>query len=858
MTEPVDARVIREIARTPSLLVCCDYDGTLAPIVTDPAKALPLTEAVVGLRALSQLPATTAAVVSGRALRDLAALSRLPAEIHLVGSHGSEFDLDFGRDLTVEQSDLLEQIEQGCRRHLLDVPGAGMELKPASVAVHTRGVEDADAGVRLLDTIEAELGALPGVLVRHGKMVLELSVVHSDKAEAVALLRHRLGASAVLFIGDDLTDESVFVELSGPDVGVKVGEGHTAAGFRVDDPHAVSVLLAELLAERQRWLLGGHAHPIEDYTLLADGRTVALLSSRGGIDWLCAPDPDSPALFAALLGDETSGHFTITPAAGGMPMSTTYLTDSMVARTRWAGLTVTDFLDGGPALDPDPDCAVRLVRILSGREPARVVFAPRPQFSAVPVTLEVVPDGLVVQGASDAICLSAPGVDWEITEGIGGQTATAVVDPAGGEVRLELRYGTDDATGRAAGRDAAVVEQSWRGWAATLQLPGIDPTWETRSALTLKGLCFTLTGGVLAAATTSLPEGVGGLRNWDYRYVWIRDAALTVRALVDLGSLTEAEAFLSWLHGVVAAASSPERLHPLYSIYGTELGPEAVLDHLPGYAGSRPVRVGNAAQGQVQLDVFGPVVALIDEVSVVRGYVTDEEWDLVVDCVTAVAHRWAEPDHGIWEIRDHPRHHVHSRMMCWLAVDRGLRVAHRRGTDQAGWADLAETIIADIEEHGYDESCEAYVCAYDRRVADAAVLQGILEGYPAPHERISGTVAFIETHLRRSGGVYRYLYDDGLSGHEGAMHICGAWLAAAYARLGEFDHARQMLTAMADAAGVTDLLPEQVDPDDGRGLGNHPQAYSHLGALAVARALSGTLGGTPSGTPGGTPSGSLS
>ena len=519
-------------------------------------------------------------------------------------------------------------------------------------------------------------------------------------------------------------------------------------------------------------------------------------------------------------------------------MSTTYATDTMIARTRWAGLTVTDFLDGGPGLPADPDGVTRLVRILSGHAPARVEFVPRPQFSAVPVSVQAVPDGLIVQGASDAICLSAPGIDWTITEGIGGQIATAIIDPSAGDVRLELRYGTDDVSPARNGRASQDVEMAWRTWATSLQVPGIDPAWETRSALTLKGLCFAPTGGVLAAATTSLPEGIGGLRNWDYRYVWIRDAALTVRSLVDVGSLAEAQAYLDWLHEVVAAASSPERLHPLYSIYGSELGPEAVLDHLPGYAGSRPVRVGNAAQGQVQLDVFGPVVALVDEVSDARGEVSDAEWQLVVDCVTAVDHRWSEPDHGIWEIRDHPRHHVHSRMMCWLAADRGVRIAQRRGAPYAEWADLADRIVADVEEHGFDVELNAYVCAYDRRVADAAVLQGILEGYPASPERIAGTVAFIEKHLRRSGGVYRYLYDDGLSGHEGAMHICGAWLAAAYVRLGQLDHARQMLTAMADAAGVTDLLPEQVDPTDGRGMGNHPQAYSHLGALVVARELS--------------------
>lgn len=828
--------LIRQIARTPNLLVCCDYDGTLAPLVVDPGQAAPLDDAVKALRALAQLPSTTGAVVSGRALRDLAALSRLPSEIHLVGSHGSEFDLDFAHALDGEQQLLLKEVEQLAARAIVGSPEAHLEIKPASVAVHVRRMAD-EAGDILVDEVAKAAEELPGVLVRHGKRVIELSVVHSNKADAVRILRHRLGSTAVLFVGDDLTDESVFADLSGPDLGVKVGEGPTEAGMRVDDPHAVAQLLAEVLEERQRWLLGGHAHPIEDYTLLADGKTVALLSAAGSIDWMCAPDADSPALFAALLGDESSGFFSIAAQHGEPPLSTAYIPGTMMARTRWAGVTVTDYLDGGPGLAPVDSCGIRLVRVISGSQPVRVVFAPRPQFSAVPVALHAEVDGVVVRGASDGICLRAPGVEWSITDEFGGQVATAVVDPSAGDVYLELRYGSDDLSTADVTDRMTQVENAWRDWTADLTLPGIDLAWEQRSALTLKALCIVNTGGILAAATTSLPEGIGGIRNWDYRYVWIRDAALTARALVAAGSTTEAESYVQWLHGVVASAASPERLHPLYTVFGTELGPEAVLDYLPGYAGSRPVRVGNAAQGQVQLDVFGPVVALLEELGVARGIVTDAEWQLVNECVTAVAHRWQEPDHGIWEIRDHPRQHVHSRMMCWLAVDRGIRIAARRGVDAPAWVALRDEIVADIEQHGFDIDIDAYVCAYDRREADAAVLQGIAEGYPAPPQRIAGTIAYVEKELRRSGGVYRYRYDDGLPGGEGAMHICSAWLAAAYVRVGEFDNARQMLAAMEQASGITQLLPEQVDPASGRGLGNHPQAYSHLGALLVAQAL---------------------
>ena len=826
--------MLREIARTPHLLVCCDYDGTLSPIVEDPRLAAPLGEAVNGLRALAQLPSTTVAVVSGRALRDLAALSRLPAEVHLVGSHGSEFDLDFIHALDSAQSRLLAQVTALCTDLAREVPGAHLEVKPASVAVHVRRC-DPQEGSDLIDRVAAEVGALPNVHLRYGKAVIEVSVVESNKADAVRLLRHRTGATAVLFIGDDITDESVFADLGGPDIGVKVGEGATAARERVADPMAVARLLAELLDERQRWLLGGHATSIEDYALLGSGRTVALVSPLGSIEWMCAPDPDSPALFAALLADSTAGHFSVGPVHAEPPLAQTYVPGTMSVRTRWAGLSVVDTLIGGPGLPAADGAITRLVRTISGRERARVVFAPRPQFGSVPVTLTRVPDGLVVAGGSDAIVMHAPGVDWHVVDEVGGQTAVAIVDPSAGDVLVDLRFGSSDPDGLADRR--ADTERAWRDWVGRLDLPGIVPDWEARSALVLRALCHEPTGGIIAAATTSLPEGIGGVRNWDYRYVWVRDAALTARALVDIGARDEAEAYLHWLHRVVEQAASPEQLHPLYSLAGGVLGPEAVLDHLPGYAGSRPVRVGNAAQGQVQLDVFGPVVALVDELAHQRGHVTDEEWQLVSDCMAAVEARWQDADHGIWEIRDRPRHHVHSRMMCWLAAERAVRVALLRGEAATTWAALADTIVADIEEHGFDRELDSYVAAYDRREPDAAVLHGLVEGYPAPPERIAGTVAMIEQHLRRIGGVYRYRYDDGLPGPEGAMHLCGAWLAVAYARVGEVGDARQMLDAMADAAGATDLLPEQVDPISGRGLGNHPQAYSHLGVLLVAREL---------------------
>jgi len=805
--------------------------------VDDPSKARPLAEAITALRQISLLPSTTVAVVSGRSLRDLAALSRLPTEVHLVGSHGSEFDADF--QLDAQQLRLLEQVKAAVTDLAAQVEGSHIEVKPGSVAVHVRRsrAEDREG---LLSQVAKGPGQFPGVHVQYGKDVVELSVTSSNKGEAVATLRHLTGATAVVFVGDDITDETVFETLSGPDAGIKVGPGPTAAPWRIGDTPDVARVLSSLYVLRQSWLLGGHATPIEDYALLSNMSSVALLSPRGSIDWFCAPEPDAPAIFAALLGDASSGFFSIIPEGEKRLLSQSYQRNSLTVRTRWAGLTVTDFLPVGR--EPG-DARARIVRQIAGSVPTRIVFAPRPNFGSVATTIEVEPEGLRVTSGSDAAALYAPELEWQIVEEAGHHTAIAIVDPAKGPITLDFRYEPYDASGfstQAVLDDQAFTAQFWGEWAAGLKLPGVRPEAERRAALTLRALCNRPTGGILAAATTSLPEAIGGIRNWDYRFVWIRDAALTARELVALGSLAEAEAYLSWLHLVDAAGTGPESLRPLYRLNREGLGAEAVIESLPGYAGSRPVRVGNAAQGQLQIDVFGAVCLLIDQLAHLRGSVTQQEWELTCGMVDAVERRWTEPDHGIWEIRDSPKHHTHSRMMSWLAVNSAMAIAEINGTPDPTWSLLRDAIEAAVEEENWSEEIGAYIAAVDHPEADAAVLQGILEGYPASHERIAGTVAFVERQLRQGGGVYRYTYDDGLPHGEGAMHICAAWLAGTYARLGVTDDAFQLLDAILASAGGTGLLPEQVDPTTNRGLGNHPQAYSHLGVLTVCRHLAST------------------
>ncbi|MEV0366980.1 trehalose-phosphatase [Nocardia fusca] len=837
-------RALSTVARVPRLLVASDYDGTLAPIVSDPAKAYPHGESVRALRALAGLSGTTAAVISGRALRDLAALSRLPVEVQLIGSHGSEFDVGFVHAIDSDARQLLREVVTALNKIAADHPGVTVESKPASVALHVRNATP-EIGRRALVQARQGPACWVGVQVTEGKAVIELAVVPTDKGSALSTVRHQESASAAVFFGDDVTDEKAFRALSGPDIGIKVGEGESLAKYRVDSTEAVSHALAFLLEERRTWLAGASAPRIERLTMMASPRSVALVTPDATVTWFCHPEPDSAAVFAHLLGGMDAGHFSITPQRPGLPLSQRYVDGTMTVETRWAKLQVTDYLPH----DVDPD-RTDLTRVITGTAPAEITFAPRPEFGQVPVSIQVETDGLRVWGTNDPVVLRAPGVQWQIHSDGAHDSATAVVDPSGGPIVLELRCGTHDLTPAATGEDERrrIAELYWKEWAATLDLPALKPDLMKRSALTLRGLVHAPSGSILAAATTSLPEDIGGVRNWDYRYCWLRDAALTASALVSLGSLGEAEQYLEWVHRVLETLPGPERLHPLYTIYGETLPPEAVIDELPGYAGSRPVRVGNAANMQVQLDVFGPIVDLITSLAHAREkqgttdprkVLPDADWELVHAMVSAVQRRWTEPDHGIWEIRGNPRHHVYSKVMGWLTIDRALTLAEKfdRPVD-SDWAPLRETIAAEVKAKGWNDEVQSYTAAYDGTDLDAATLHIGLSGLIDPSDpRFAATVVATEAELRSGSTVYRYHHDDGLPGGEGGFHLCAAWLVEAYLLIGKRSDAEALFAQLVDVAGPTGLLSEEYDPVAERSLGNHPQAYSHLGLLRCAQLL---------------------
>ena len=571
---------LKILARTPGLLVACNYGGTLCEAEGISTETLPLGSAAIALRALAALPNTHAAVISGRSLRDLAAVSRLPAEVHLVGSHGAEFDMGFAHGLSLATESVLQQASQALAETVGAYRGITIERKPVAVSVHTR---PATPDVVALVTQQAEeIAKAHGLSFIVDGSVLDLSVVEPSKGAAMEHLRSMLGVSAALYAGDASSDEAAMATLRGPDLGLRVGEGPTAAAHRLRDPESFARVLAILFELRRAWLFGEDAVGLERHSMIGNGSSTALITPDARICWMSHPLPDSGSLFAHLLGGDAAGHFSVEPVKASQVLGQRYVDSTMIVETRWADVTVTDYLE------PAPEGITSLVRVLSGTGTARIVFAPRPDYANAPFSMEARGAELHVVGTADPIILLAPGVGFTITSDGRHATATADVELRHGPVVLNLRCG-DTEPQRAEppeenSRRAAVAHHS-RRWVQALQLPAVKPSLVRRSALVLARLVHEPTGAVLAAPTTSLPEGIGGTRNWDYRYCWLRDGSMTVNALVDLGSTAEAEGFLAWLGRIPGPRPGPEWLHPLYSVTGAPLSTEAIIESLPRLRG---------------------------------------------------------------------------------------------------------------------------------------------------------------------------------------------------------------------------------------------------------------------------------
>jgi trehalose 6-phosphate phosphatase len=834
------ADIVKRVASAPVLLVATDFDGTLAPLVEHHDLAAPNATAVAALARLSLFPHTHVAVVSGRGLADLHRRLGVPPQWQLSGSHGAEIDGEADRLISAESRSQLGELA----RLLIPIadrhPGCLVESKPRGVAFHYRGVSEEYAG-SAVDAVTTLAGQFPALNMRFGSMVIEFVVDKVTKADGLRHLRHRTGASAVMFIGDDLTDEHAFQSLVPTDAAVKVGLGETTAPFRVGSVDDVARLLVLLADEREGWVRDRELIPITAHAVLSDQRTLALVTPTARVTWLCLPRIDSPPVFAELLGGPGSGFFEVAPADEiGAPQQE-YDGHSLVLQTRWPSCTVTDYLDCGSGRAFQRAGRSDLIRVIDGTCTCRVRFAPRLDFGRVATRLAVREHGLEVEGSADPILLYSPGVRWQISEDGPHQTAEAEVNLSLGQIVLELRAGS--ANDRPYSHPESQRRQGtlrfWSTWAGTLRLPGVATGQVRRSAMMLRALVYGPSGAIAAAATTSLPEHLGGERNWDYRYCWPRDAAMAAAALVRLGNTGTAMRFLDWLARVLDQCESPGRLRPIYTVDGRDLGPEAEISGMAGYGGSRPVRVGNAAAQQVQLDVFGPITDLIALLAESGAPIFPDHWRMTRAMVDAVEARWHEPDHGIWEIRGERLHHVHSKVMCFHTVNRAL-VVHDCviGRANPAWVALRDQIREEVLARGFNTAINAFTAAYDRPQLDAATLSVGLTGLVDIHDpRFAATVNAVEKHLRVGGTVYRYRFDDGLPGREGGFHLCTGWLIEALALSGRVAQARELLESLLRAIGPTGTLSEQLDPELNMPLGNAPQAYSHLAVINAALCL---------------------
>jgi len=829
------------LAITPRLLIATDFDGTLARIVDDPRAAAAPPAVLDLLRGAARMPQTAVAVVSGRGLADLRKRLGTIEGAWLVGGHGAEISGPHTSYTPEGVSQLLESIAEPLRRAAPPEAGFLHERKATGIAVHFRAVEARTAKKAVAEILET-IAAPAGMGVCHGKKVIDLLAVDADKGSTLQKLRHETGATGVIYLGDDVTDEDAFGTLGPDDLSIKIGVPPTKADYCLPSVEDAHDLIGRLVEHRAAWLLTTRAPAIQDHAILSDQRTIAVVAPDARVAWLCLPRADSHAVFASLLDSPKAGHWSVAPSDGLPASGQRYLTDTFTLETSWPGMRVTDYLDGSGGRAFQRAGRTDLVRTIEGRGSARVDFAPRLDFGRTRTRLVAAENGVIVEGSADMIVLFSPGVAWSIREQDGGKVASAAVSLDHGPVVMELRIGTRSLAPSRIPESLrrAQTERAWSGWVSSLRLPSIATDLCRRSALVLRALTYGPTGAVFAAGTTSLPETAGGVRNWDYRFCWPRDAAIAGAALVRLGNTGVAMRFLDWLMAIVERCAGPERLRPVYTVSGEELGPEAELSHLRGYRASRPVRIGNAAAQQVQRDVFGPIVDLVYLLAEAGAAISPDHWRLVEAMALAVERGWQEPDHGIWEVRSERRHHVHSKVMSWLALDRAVKLAGQFfGVQRDAWAALRDRIRDEVIEKGFEPRMNAFVAAYDLHEPDASALSVGLFGLIDPADsRFVGTVDLVQHRLLEGGTVYRYRYDDALAGPEGGFHICTGWLAESLLRLGRRDEAEVLFKKLCASVGPTGLLSEQWCPTEQTGLGNLAQAYSHAALINTAVALS--------------------
>jgi GH15 family glucan-1,4-alpha-glucosidase len=589
--------------------------------------------------------------------------------------------------------------------------------------------------------------------------------------------------------------------------------------------------------------------PIGAHGAIGDGHTCALVRADGAIDWLCLPRFDSPSVFAQILDSERGGLTAIVPVRRPFESLQQYEPDTNVLWTEFRvadqGLVrVTDFM---PWHD-DPRGSIheihRRVECLEGEVELEVIFDPRFDYGAEAAEIDRSEHGVLARGKEGQ----------RLAAVLSGDTSWRARDGGGVETRLQLKEGQrrwmvlswdsprpESIAAYRPYEQLRSTRQHWREWTRGIHYDGPRRESVIRSALCLKMLIYAPTGAMVAAPTTSLPEWVGGQRNWDYRFTWTRDTAMAIRAANRIGCRSEARDFF---HFVRDNMDVRHGLEVMYAIDGGDVPDERCLDQLAGYRRSGPVRIGNGARDQLQLDTAGALLDAAYHYEQFGGSLTLRAWRRLRDQVEVVRKRWQEPDDGIWEPRGRRRHNVHSKLMSWVAFHRGAQLATRFGDQdlQSQWSDAAALARAQILEQGLDPKGRHFVNAYGDSTADAALLLiPIHELLPGDHPLVQQTVQQVVAELSDGPFLHRYRIDDGVGGAEGAFVLCGFWLAEALTMAGKIDQARDVFEAHVDSANHLNLLAEELDPSSGQLLGNFPQAFSHLGLINAALRIDDAL-----------------
>jgi GH15 family glucan-1,4-alpha-glucosidase len=593
---------------------------------------------------------------------------------------------------------------------------------------------------------------------------------------------------------------------------------------------------------------------LEDYGLIGNLSTCALVGNDGSIDWCCFPHIESPSLFAALLDADKGGHFSIRPLSNYQSQQH-YIENTNVLETVFATpsgtVNLTDFMPVGKAGEEGQHGGQTIIRKVTCTEGSvKMELDFKPKFDYARVNADLIRDktGILVVHGEERIFLFSPIYLQIRSQGAVGPLTIE----EGNTVWFALQYGYQDPL-TPDGCLGCLEEtlEYWNAWRHQCEADKcvFSGPWHDliiRSGLVLKLLIHKSTGSICAAPTTSLPEEIGGVRNWDYRYNWIRDASFTVQALFNMGHIDEAENYLNWFLDICRGVENPSDIQIMYGLHGETELKEVELDHLCGYKDSRPVRIGNRAAQQKQLDIYGEIVNAIYEISRYNEGITEEQWVIVRRVVDYVCEVWDTPDSGIWEVRKETRHFLYSKLMCWVALDRGIRIGQE--WDETAvitkWESVRELIRTAILNKGFSRKMKSFVQSFDSDILDATNLLIPMMGFlPFEDPRVQGTInATMEYLMVDKCLVYRYLGDDGLPGKEGAFILCTFWLVDTLTLSGRIHEAKEIFVNILKYVSPLGLLAEEIDPETGHQLGNFPQAFSHIGLINSALYLGGKRG----------------